>query len=80
MSKKLIKKITMTVGVGLLTAIMSPSVINQQVVSDSSVEAASAKITYTDAQQVTYSLDTVAKTARLRHFLVRPVLILSFQM
>ena len=46
----------MTVGVGLLTAIMSPSVINQQVVLDSSVEAASAKITYTDAQQVTYSL------------------------
>ncbi|MGO3419883.1 MAG: leucine-rich repeat domain-containing protein, partial [Lactococcus cremoris] len=68
MSKKSIKKITMTVGVGLLTAIMSPSVINQQVVLDSSVEAASAKITYTDAQQVTYSLDTVAKTAEVTSF------------
>ena len=55
MSQKSIKKITMTVGVGLLTATLNPTFLNHQLLTELPVEATTSKITYTDEQKITYN-------------------------
>ena len=68
MSQKSIKKITMTVGVGLLTATLNPTFLNHQLLTELPVEATTSKITYTDEQKITYNLDKVSLTAEVASY------------
>ena len=68
MSQKSIKKITMTVGVGLLTATLNPTFLNHQLLTELLVEATTSKITYTDEQKITYNLDKVSLTAEVASY------------